>query len=485
MFFKTKEIFAMDNDKLSNMMDSYLRVPESKVFSKSEDLAIKASVLSFGKTVTQCGKGRIVPVEFKSIVKEFEDVNYDITKLPYITSKSFKKTYDDLKTTCETHKEFKNTQAKLYCNIYDFFSNATNIKFISRLKKDPIVKNITSSESLDLESIEEWLSEADDSNITSEEAFGTISGFLTSIKSSFLTLSTNLNTTMLSVQSLTTMISILLIIIGILLLILVIINLNYKSELSNILSILAERSKNGENIEKDEEEVVYKATKNMCENTNVMVKNFIFKPTSACLSGIQNITSKAYNWFDKTLSNIKNKKIKTSSENLNPEQSEEFNIAGLLGSISVPIFVVVSLVLIMTLIKPAVYFFYHLRLKGYQFLTDEAELIQMNIIELIKEKERATSDKEKERIQKIIDKQRSICDRMGAFANILYNSEVTAAMDTRDDTRKDDNIDYTEVAEQMDNPTRNNPTSDNTSYDQNTDATNSTSNNNDTSVILF
>ena len=267
-------------------------------------------------------------------------------------------------------------------------------------------------------------------------------------------------------------------------LILVIINLNYKSELSNILSILAERSKNGENVENNEE-VVYKATKNMCENTNVMVKNFVFKPTSACLSGIQNITSKAYNWFDKTLSNIKNKKIKTSSENLNLEQSEEFAIAGLLGSISVPIFVVVSLVLIMTLIKPAVYFFYHLRLKGYQFLTDEAELIQMNIIELIKEKERATSDKEKERIQKIIDKQRSICDRMGAFANILYNSEVTAAMDTRDDTRKDDNIDYTEVAEQMDNPTRNNPTSDNTSYDQNTDATNSTSNNNDTSVILF
>ena len=168
MFFKTKEIFAMDNDKLSNMMDSYLRVPESKVFSKSEDLAIKASVLSFGKTVTQCGKGHIVPVEFKSIVKEFEDVNYDITKLPYITSKSFKKTYDDLKTVCENHKEFKNTQAKLYCNIYDFFSNATNIKFISRLKKDPIVKNITSSESLDLESIEEWLSEADDSNMTSE-----------------------------------------------------------------------------------------------------------------------------------------------------------------------------------------------------------------------------------------------------------------------------------------------------------------------------
>ena len=78
-----------------------------------------------------------------------------------------------------------------------------------------------------------------------------------------------------------------------------------------------------------------------------------------------------------------------------------------------------------------------------------------------------------------------LCDRMGAFANILYNSEVTAAMDTRDDTRKDDNIDYTEVAEQMDNPTRNNRTSDNTSYDQNTDATNSTSNNNDTSVILF
>lgn len=459
-----KDIFTMNGGKLDEMMDSVSRVPESKVFSKHEDLSIKASILSFGKTVTQCSKGHMVPVEFKGIVKQFEEANYDVAKLPYVTMKSFKKTYDDLKTVCANHNEFKNTQAKLYCDIYEFFSNAANLKFLSRLRKDPIMKEVSSKESLDMESIEAWLNEYDAEDEKSQEAFGAIGATIASIKASFLTLSTTLNSTMLSIQALTTLISVLMIIIGVLLVILIVINLNYKSELSNILAILAE---NDINDKTSNEDCNYKAAKNMCENTNAMVKNFVFKPAKTCLNGVSTITSKAYNWFDKVLTAAKNKKL--AKESLDPEQSEEFLIGGL---ISIPVFIVLILVLIMSLIQPAVYFFYHLRLKGYEFLSDECEMIEANMADLRREMANATSEQEKARIAKIIEKQKGICERMAAFANILYKSEVDAAMDTRDDTRKDDNTDYRQIAEDMGNATTSDGDSTDTgAYNPETDPT--------------
>lgn len=61
---------------------------------------------------------------------------------------------------------------------------------------------------------------------------------------------------------------------------------------------------------------------------------------------------------------------------------------------------------------------------------------------------------------------------MAAFANILYKSEVDAAMDTRDDTRKDDNTDYRQIAEDMGNATTSDGDSTDTgAYNPETDPT--------------
>jgi hypothetical protein len=113
-----------------------------------------------------------------------------------------------------------------------------------------------------------------------------------------------------------------------------------------------------------------------------------------------------------------------------------------------PVIVVVSIILIIIMIKPIVYAIYRWKLKCKEFFDDEADMVNLNIEELEDMKLKATSDAEKQRLQKIIDKQRKIARNLAAMGNFFYKTQSNAAMDARDDVRDDDNTQYGDVIDQ-------------------------------------
>jgi hypothetical protein len=433
---KNKDILNMPLEKMNAITESFSKVSEGKVLSRHEEVELQSQVLSFGRTLSKCSNGHIIPPEFKSIVAEFEKVDYDFTKLPLNLKISIDKTYEDLKTVCEKHSgEFKNTHAKLYCNIYEFFNNATNLKFINRIRKDPIAKEIDKSkESLDFRSLELWLS---DKREESNEGIGTFGA----IKGAFLGLSTEVSSTLITVQGLMSIIAFLLVVLALLLTTLIIINIQYKIELSEILKHLSDVNENP-----NSEDTQYVAAKNMISHTNPLTKNIFYKPVAGALNTYNKIASGGYEWFNKMLIAAKNNKLRKNSKE-DFSKSNEAAVAGAaaVAGLSAPFWIIFSIIALMIFIKPAVYFVYRLKLKIYEFFNNEAEMLMVNIEDLKAQINNTTSKSEKARLQKIIDKQLKIYNNMSAIANAFYKAEQTASMDARDDTREDDNVNYEEV----------------------------------------
>ena len=173
MTFETKDLLdgSLSDEKADKFIEMYAQIPDNKIFSKDEDKEIRAQWLSFGTTLSACNKGHIVPPDFKPAVKEFEKAGYDVTKLSKEYKLSLETTYKDFKELIsDDSKSFKNTSIEAYCKIYEFFSNATNIKFINRLKNDPNTKkNSLGIEDWNIDSIESYLNET--SYVKSEEGF--------------------------------------------------------------------------------------------------------------------------------------------------------------------------------------------------------------------------------------------------------------------------------------------------------------------------
>jgi hypothetical protein len=436
MRLKNKDILNMPLEKMNAITESFSKVSEGKVLSKNEEVELQSQVLSFGRTLTKCSNGHIVPPEFKPVISEFEKADYDFTKLPMNLKISIDKTYEDLKMVCEKHSgEFKNTHAKLYCSIYEFFKNPLNLKFMNRIRKDPIVKEIDKSkESLNFRSVELWLA---DNYEESSEIFG-IGSAVAGVKGAFAGLSTEITSTCVTIQGLTAVIAFLLVLLTILIVTLIVINLQYKSELADILKHLSGMNENSDDT--TQSDVEYAAAKNMVLHTNPLTKNIFYKPVAGSLNTFNKITSKGYDWFNKILLDAKNKKLKKNSrENL--EQSEE----SILATMGIPFWIIFSIIATMIFIKPAVYFVYRLKLKIYEFFNNEAEMLMVNIEDLKAQINNTTSKTEKARLQKIVDKQLRIYNNMAAIANTFYKAEQTASMDARDDIREDDNINYEEV----------------------------------------
>lgn len=422
MFIKSKDIVNMPVDKIQGMFEKLTRVNNNKIFSKQEEHEFKEQIFSFMDALKKCGNGHLISSEMKPVVKEFEKANFDFSKLPMSLRNSFDNTYKDLKTIENNTNEFKNTPISLYCKIYEFFSNKGNLQFIEKFRKDPIVKkNGYSTETLtDLDSIEMWMQ--DDRSIEMNLGFITTTLF---------------GKTVAGTVSISNGLIAILVIISIVLIAivsaLIIINLKYKSELTTILKDLSDdkvKTIGKDNIRK---EAVYKAAKQMNEKTSPLTKNTYYKPMNFAVSTLEKITSQGYNQFEKFTSKFNS--AKNSKEDY--QYSEEF-LAG--GGLAIPIIVCVILLIIM--IKPIVYYIYNLKMRISVFFEEEATLLEINIEDLMEMRNNAPTEKEKERIGKIIEKQRKAMINMSSLSNFFYKQTNDAALKARDDIRDNDSQDY-------------------------------------------
>ena len=189
----------------------------------------------------------------------------------------------------------------------------------------------------------------------------------------------------------------------------------------------------------------YEAAKNMIEHTNPLTKTFLYKPIAGSVNAFGKISDKGYTWFDKALNEAKNAKP-ASKESLDNSQEAipGFITAGItwISGLTVPFWIIFSIVCILIFIKPAIYYIYRLKLKMYQFFKLESDMLLVNIEDLEDKAKNATSEIEKNRLLKIVERQRAIYTNFSSIANWFYKSHQEAAMDARDDVRDCDSTDY-------------------------------------------
>lgn len=166
------------------------------------------------------------------------------------------------------------------------------------------------------------------------------------------------------------------------------------------------------------------------------------------------------------------------------EQSQEA-----LG-IAVPIIIIVSLILLAMMMKPIVYFIYNLKMRVSVFFEEEATMLEINIEELIKQRDAAQTDSERARLDKIISKQRKAMTNMSALSNFFYKQTNESAIKTREDISDNDAVDYDQAIDQIDkndevvpvDPAKSNDYNPNAPYEDTQSTDNPTSGD---SVVLF
>ncbi len=434
MFIKTKDIINMPIEKIQSMFNKFSSYTNSKTLSRQEEKEFSEQALSFMNAMKKCGDGHLISPEMKPIVDKFEKADYDITKLPTSLKVSFEKTYTDFKQLANNHREFKDTGVTLYCKIFEFFSHKPNLKFIQEMKNDGFFKKAFSKENYtidDLQSIEMYLQ--DDRSIETE--------FTSAIKIFGHTVKTSGEVGIKLNLPVMVKVIIAVIIIALIsaLITLIILNIKYKSEVSKALAAISENDVKEQGAENIRKTTSYTAAKNMWEKTSPLTKNTCYKPMDFVITSLQNTMNNGYGYFK----NITNRLGKAKNSKESYEYSQEFLLG---GGFAIP--VIVSFVLLIIMLKPIVYWIYNLRMKTSVFFEEEATLIEINIEDLVEMQNKATTDKEKERIGKIIEKQRKAMINMSSLSNFFYKQTNDAALKARDDIRDNDAVDYGAIVEE-------------------------------------
>lgn len=436
MKITNESIIKASNDQIMKMVKDTERLANNKELNPKELRESQEQILSFGKMLHKCGNGHIVPPELKPIVKEFEIHGMDINKVKPSLRNNLSMVYSDLKLACMEHPgDLKNSPAETYCKLYEFFNNKTNIEFMQKLKQSKFLKKEMGTEDLNIDSMESWLAEE-----RSEEIFG--------IKSAVAAAAGAIGGLSASTQFVLAVLVVSLILITTFLIILCIISMQYKSELTKILAKLSEDEVKEKGSKGARKAAAFAAATEMSANMGPLAKQMIYKPIDGAISTAENMINKSKSWFDKTLKDADAKRGIFAKESI--DQSEEgvfaavgSSIAGAAGGISfTPVIVIVSIILLIIMIKPVVYSIYRWKLKCREFFDDEADMVNLNIEELEEMKLKAPTDAEKQRIQKIIDRQKKVATNLAAMANFFYKTQNNAALDARDDTRDDDATPY-------------------------------------------
>lgn len=437
MKLKTMDLLNIPSEKYDEMLNSLATITPGRGITDEEDIQFRAQSKAMKNALIKTSKNRFVSPEMKPVVQMFEKANYDLTKLPMEVQGQFADTYQKIQSiVAKNPSKYKNTPAELYCTIYEMFANNNLSKLYKRVKSSSLFNEVEVSREA-LKGIENWEYYAGSRLAQSEEWIGagisaTVSGIATTVGSVNVMLHT---------------LNIILIFLISALIVLCIISATFNIRLAQIL----EKLSNGEKIKKvgpkkAKEESVEEAVVGLNETTPIMTKTFLYKPVASVGKFVNNLSTKMYSSFDKTLTNIENNK--KSKESYDPEQSTEFiPLPPQVTKTLIIVGIILVLPAVMGFIRSMLYYVGHLRLKMSEFFKEQAEWTEIHIEELIaKRDDPTTSPIEKERLTKVIEKQKDWAARLTGWGEKLYKSQDEAGSEARSEIRIDDSKDYEQQA---------------------------------------
>ena len=448
---KISEILKLNDDQFDKQLDMFDAIPKSRILSKSEEHELRKSLIEYEHTLNKCKDGRIISAELQPIVNEFESANYNLDALRPAVKNSLQSTYEELKFCIESDpKTFKNTTAKLYCDLYEMFKMNKAAEAMNRMKKTKFFKSSKlSKESFSLESFQNFL--AENGGCRSTEGF--LDNFFTKLlhKSQVPAASQ-------SVQSGMLLVSVLLLLITIAIVTLCAINAQYKAELVKILDKLTDDDVKTKGALKTRQDNVKAAAINMDQNIPTITKQTLIKGAKYSIRQINGFSKADYTELDKSVEEFNQDcndivaQSCESGEGLESAARElyskfiNFVVKWKTGIIAVGM--VIGFIKIgIPLIRAAIYHFKSWRIRVSTFFDEQSELTNANIEYLIEQRDNpTTSEMEKERLNKIIQRQRVWVKNMTAWANLFYKSEVDASSDTMYEVREDEKVNFDELA---------------------------------------
>lgn len=450
---KLSEILKLNNDQFDKQLDMFDAIPKSRVLSKAEEHELRKSLIEYEHTLNKCKDGKIISSELRPIVDEFEAADYNLDKLKPHVRNSLQNTYEELKYCIENDTQtFKHSSAKLYCDLYEMFKLNKASEAINRMKKTKFFKSSKlSRESFSIESLENYLVE--NGQLRSTEGF--LDNFFTKLlhKSQIPAASDSIQYGMF-------LVSIVLILITISIIALCIINAQYHAELVKILDKLSDDDVKNKGALKCRQDNVKEAALAMEQNMPNLTKQTIIKASKYSIRQINQLSKADYSALDKSV------------EEFNQEcndiiaQSEEGAIEDKIIQIAKPLYdkfitfvtkwrtgiiavgaIIAFIKVGIPLLRGCIYHFKSWRIRMSTFFEEQIETTNANIEYLIELRDKpTTSQMEKDRLNKIIQKQRVWIKNMTAWANMFYKSEVDASSDTMYEIRQDEKIDFDKLA---------------------------------------
>lgn len=449
---KASEVLKLNDEQFEKQLDLFDSIPKSKVLSKAEEFELRKSIIEYQYTLNKCADGRIVSAELQPIVNEFEAADYNIDNLRPAVKNSLQSTYEELKFAIESDpKSFKNTTAKLYCELYEMFKMNKASEAMKRMKNTKFFKsNKLSKESFSVESLEAFI--AENGSVKSTEGF--LDNFFTKLlhKSQVPAASISIQATML-------LVSVLLLLTTIAVITLCVINAQYKAELVRILDKLSDEEIKNKGSLKCRQDNVKAAALNMEANTPAITKQTLIKAAKYSIRQINGFAKADYSELDKSVEEFNdycNDIVAQSKEGVSDKIVEftkplyqkfiEFVTKWKTGIIAIGMIIGFIKVGI-PLIRAAIYHFKSWRIKMSNFFEEQTDLTNANVEYLVEQRDDpSTSPMEKERLNKVIQRQRVWIKNMTAWANLFYKSEVDAGSDTMYEIRQDERVNFDEIA---------------------------------------
>lgn len=460
---KTSIVLDKDQATLLKEIETNSSASNSKRWSKAEEIEIQSQFAAFQYSIEKSSMGHIVPPEFKGMVSMFEKADYDVEKLPAKEKALFKETYEDFKfAMSEDPSYFKNSSVSAYCGLYEFFSGQAFKNIYSKMKKSKAVnKAQVSREALTIDGLEGLLN--DNYNNLNDAFFSSegIKEIFSSVRSVKATWSQTPGV-IYDTKNILTVLLIMIIAVTISLITMIIINSSYKIEMSKLLAELTAREIEAEGgAEKTRKKKVVEASKNVEEKTPVATKKFLIKPVTVVTNGLQKI----FGTHGKDVERMIDKADKSREDWDNRDLSEE-NLIDVAKTIIAPVGEVVSknkelfwtvaiitivITVILPLLRGSLYFIKSLNLKISNFFKDQHEWTNANVEQLIeKAEDPTTSESEKTRLNKIIEKQKTWSKNLASWSNIFYKGQVEAGNDARDSVREEEKVDFEKLIDDRD-----------------------------------
>lgn len=450
---KLSEILKLNNDQFDKQLDMFDAIPKSRVLSKDEEHELRKSLIEYEHTLNKCKDGKIISSELRPIVDEFEAADYNLDKLKPHVRNSLQNTYEELKYCIENDTQtFKHSSAKLYCDLYEMFKLNKASEAINRMKKTKFFKSSKlSRESFSIESLENYLVE--NGQLRSTEGF--LDNFFTKLlhKSQIPAASDSIQYGMF-------LVSIILILITISIIALCIINAQYHAELVKILDKLSDDDVKNKGALKCRQDNVKEAALAMEQNMPNLTKQTIIKASKYSIRQINQLSKADYSALDKS--------VEEFNQDCNDiiAQSEEGAVGDKIIQIAQPLYnkfitfiakwktaiiavgmLIAAVKVGIPLLRACIYHFKSWRIRMSTFFEEQVETTNANIEYLIELRDKpTTSQMEKDRLNKIIQKQRVWIKNMTAWANMFYKSEVDASSDTMYEIRQDEKVDFDQIA---------------------------------------